>query len=110
MSHEAETRKTPRPKGRSHFDPTIVGYIEGLRLAAWTIEKTSGMVDICDCQTARAAPSRGRRAGGRGEVPVNRPPPRAGRCAGGALGTRQRLFSKARFSVSRNHRRRIRER
>ena len=46
MSQEAGTRKTSRPKRRSHFNPTIAGFIEGLRLAAWTIEKTPGMVEL----------------------------------------------------------------
>ena len=46
MSQEAGTRKTSRPKRRSHFNPTIAGCIEGLRLAAWTIEKTLGMVEL----------------------------------------------------------------
>ena len=46
MSRKAGTRKTSRPKRRSHFNPTIVGCIEGLRLAAWTIEKTPGMVEL----------------------------------------------------------------
>ena len=33
MSQEAGTTKTSRPKRRSHFNPTIAGCIEGLRLA-----------------------------------------------------------------------------
>ena len=46
MSQEAGTRKTSRSKKRSYFNPTIAGCIEGLRLAAWTIEKTPGMVEL----------------------------------------------------------------
>ena len=46
MSQEAGTRRTSRPTGRSHFNPTILGCIAGLRLAAWTIEKTPGMVEL----------------------------------------------------------------
>ena len=42
MSKQARTGKVKR----SHFNPTIAGCIEGLRLAAWTIEKTLGMVEL----------------------------------------------------------------
>ena len=45
MSEQARTGKASRQK-RSHFNPTIVGCIEGLRLAAWTIEKTPGMAEL----------------------------------------------------------------
>ena len=45
MSQEAGTQKTSRSRKRSHFNPTIAGCIEGLRLAAWTIEKTPGMIE-----------------------------------------------------------------
>ena len=46
MSQEARTPKTSRTKRRSHFNPTIAGCIEGLRLAAWTVEKTPGMIEL----------------------------------------------------------------
>ena len=46
MSEQAGRGKASRPKRRSHFNPTIVGCIEGLRLAAWTIEKTPGMIEL----------------------------------------------------------------
>ena len=45
MSEQARTGKASR-QTRSHFYPTIVGCIEGLRLAAWTIEKTQWMAEV----------------------------------------------------------------
>ena len=44
MSEQTRTGKASQQK-RSHFNPTIVGCIEGLRLAAWTIEKTQWMAE-----------------------------------------------------------------
>ena len=46
MSEQARTGKASSRQKRSHFNLTIVGCIEGLRLAAWTIEKTPGMAEL----------------------------------------------------------------
>ena len=46
MSEQARTGKASSRQKRSHFNLTIVGCIEGLRLAAWTIEKTPVMAEL----------------------------------------------------------------
>ena len=46
MNQESGNEKKSPQEKRSLFNPTIVGCIAGLRLAAWTIEKTPGMVQI----------------------------------------------------------------
>ena len=48
---------------RAEFRPDTIRYIEGLRLAAWTIEKTYGMVELYQSENGISSP-----------VPVSGPP------------------------------------
>ena len=51
------SKKKRGTQRRVDFRPDMIGYIEGLRLAAWTIEKTYGMVEMYRSENGISSPT-----------------------------------------------------
>ena len=57
MGQKSREKKNRRPTGRARFRPETIGYIEGLRLAAWMADKSPGMMEIYRNKNGIAGPA-----------------------------------------------------
>ena len=59
MGRKSREKKNRTEMARAKFRPETIGYIEGLRLAAWMADKSPGMMEMYRSENAIAGPVRG---------------------------------------------------
>ena len=58
MGQKSREKKNRKGTARAKFRPETIGYIEGLRLAAWMADKSPGMMDMYRRENGIAGPVR----------------------------------------------------
>ena len=58
MGRQSREKKNRQATARAKFRPETIGYIEGLRLAAWMIDKSPGMMEMYRSENEIAGPVR----------------------------------------------------